>query len=82
MTYLRHDLIEVQFDGLYTPKVFIWNRQSHRVEQVANRWRVDVEWWHQRIWREYFKLTTHNGMLVVIYRDLLTQDWYLQRIYD
>ena len=57
-------------------------REPHPVQAVAKRWRVDQEWWQARIWREYFKLTTKTGLLVIIYRDLLTGDWYLQRLYD
>jgi len=34
------------------------------------------------VWREYFKLTTQTGLLVVIYLDLLNGKWYLQRLYD
>ncbi len=41
-----------------------------------------MDWWRVRIWREYFKLTTGTGLLVVIYRDLLSGAWYLQRLYD
>ena len=64
------------------PQAFTWQGQIHQVQQVVKRWRVDQEWWQQRIWREYFKLSTQSGLLVVIYRDLLTGQWYLQRLYD
>jgi hypothetical protein len=52
------------------------------VQGIAKRWRVDVDWWRGRVWREYFKLTTHTGLLVILYRDVLTGRWYLQRLYD
>ncbi|MCB0209356.1 MAG: hypothetical protein KDJ52_08505 [Anaerolineae bacterium] len=52
------------------------------MQYVAKRWRVDQDWWRGRIWREYFKLTTKTGLLVIIYRDLLTGEWFLQRLYD
>lgn len=74
--------IVVLSDGLATPQSFTWQGRSHRVQQVARRWRVDQGWWRQRVWREYFKLTTQTGLLVIIYRDLLTGQWYLQRLYD
>ena len=47
-----------------------------------NRWRVDGEWWRGRIWRDYFRLTTATGLRVVIYHDLLTDEWCLQRLLD
>lgn len=74
--------ISVQADPLAVPLTFIWQGRIHRVCSVAKRWRVDQAWWQQRIWREYFKLSTDSGLLVIIYRDLLTGDWYLQRLYD
>ncbi|MDH3673921.1 MAG: hypothetical protein OES12_00390 [Anaerolineae bacterium] len=74
--------ISVQSDALMTPLTFTWQGQTHRVHKIAKRWRVDQDWWQQRIWREYFKLTTRTGLLVIIYRNLLTGNWYLQRLYD
>jgi hypothetical protein len=74
--------ISVVSDTLKTPLSFTWRRRIHKVQYVAKRWRVDVDWWEDRVWREYFKLSTNTGLLVVVYRDLLTGDWYLQRLYD
>ncbi len=74
--------ITVEADELMTPQAVIWRGQRHRVETVTKRWRVDKQWWLLRIWREYFKVATQTGYLVIIYRDLQTGDWYLQRWYD
>lgn len=84
MTHLwpQGEPITVQSDPLATPLVFIWQGQVHQVQGVARRWRVDQGWWRWRIWREYFKLITQTGLLVIIYRDLLSGTWYLQRLYD
>jgi hypothetical protein len=84
MTHLwsKGEPITVTSDALQTPCVFTWQGRTHNVQAVAKRWRVDVDWWRGRIWREYFKLTTDTGLLVVIYRDILTGSWYLQRLYD
>lgn len=65
-----------------TPLSFVWRGRVHTVQGIAKRWRVDVEWWQQRVWREYFKLYTDTGLLVILYRDLLSGQWYLQRLYD
>lgn len=74
--------ITVQSNDLLTPQTFTWQNQTHPVQQIAKRWRVDLDWWQTRVWREYFKLTTETGLLVVIYLDLLSGQWYLQRLYD
>jgi hypothetical protein len=46
------------------------------------RWRIDVDWWRGRVWREYFKLVTRTGLLVEVYHDLVGGQWYVQRLYD
>jgi len=61
---------------------FRWRDRDHVVEVVVTRWRVDMRWWTLRVWRDYFELTTHSGLMVVVYRDLMSDDWYLQRLYD
>jgi hypothetical protein len=74
--------ITVEYDDLLAPLAFTWQARPYRVQAVTKRWRLDQGWWQQRVWREYFKLTTTNGLLVIIYRDLLSGAWYLQRVYD
>ena len=74
--------INVRTDKLAAPRSFTWQGRTHRVRGIAKRWRVDQRWWRQRIWREYFKLHTDSGLLLVLYRDVLRDAWYLQRLYD
>jgi len=74
--------ITVTGDGQGLPLRFIWQGQTHQVVEITHRWRVDLEWWRQRVWRTYFKLRTDTGLLVIIYYDRLGRDWYLQRLYD
>jgi hypothetical protein len=74
--------VTVQGDELGTPHSFSWRGGTHRVQGIAKRWRVDYGWWRRRIWREYFKLHTDTGLLVILYHDLLGRKWYLQRLYD
>ena len=80
--WLRGTPIAVQSDALLTPQVFHWQGQQHQIQVVAKRWRIDQQWWQERIWREYFKVTTHTGLMVILYRDLVNGQWYLQRLYD
>jgi hypothetical protein len=75
-------LIQVEADSLWTPLRLTWQEEVHPVEQVNERWRVDEEWWRGRVWREYFILTTSTGLLVELFHDLLTGEWYVQRVYD
>lgn len=84
MTHLWPDgqPITVAVNSRAEPTSFRWQGRTHPVETIGRRWRVDMEWWRQRIWRAYYKLSTETGLLVIIYQDLLSGDWYLQRLYD
>jgi hypothetical protein len=74
--------IRVETGPLGLPQAFTWETQTHPVEGIANRWRVDEDWWRQRIWRDYFKVITRTGLMVILFQDLLTGQWYVQRLYD
>lgn len=64
------------------PSRFNWRGATHEVSEITRYWRIDIDWWRERIWRAYFKLRTDSGLLVVIYQDLIEGEWYLQRLYD
>jgi hypothetical protein len=64
------------------PLAFTWAGQTHQITAVANTWIIDDGWWQERVWRRYFKVQTKSGLLVIIYCDLLSHAWYLQRLYD
>jgi hypothetical protein len=64
------------------PFAFQWRGRSHRVRQVTRQWRMDWGWWRLRLWRDYYKLLTDSGLLVLVYQDLLDGHWYLQQLYD
>lgn len=75
--------LEVEADALGAPLRLTWRGEVHVVAEVALRWRLDEKWWSDsRVWREYFKLATDSGLLVVVYHDLLSGEWKLLRLYD
>ena len=74
--------LEVWLDSVDNPTRLRWEGQTHPVQIISNRWRVDVRWWRVRIWRDYFQLVTATGLLLVVYHDLVDDRWYLQRMYD
>lgn len=73
--------ITVRADELATPQLFTWDGSAHPVERVLRRWRIDQQWWEQRIAREYFLVRTESGLLLTLYRSR-AGDWFLQRVYD
>ncbi len=74
--------ISVLADEAGAPVQFTWRGQTHVVQAIANRWRLDDTWWRGRVWREYFKVTTDRQLLVVLFQDLSAEAWFIQRIYD
>ena len=84
MTRLWPDgvLIQVVADGAGEPEQLIWQRRKHAVAEITRRWRVKSDWWRDPVWRDYFKLTTETGLLLIIFHDLQADEWYLQRLYD
>ncbi len=70
--------VEVDPDG--RPAAVTWQRRQP-VREVVNRWRVDDDWWRVPISRMYWVVTTPT-MLLEIYEDLRTGNWYLQRVID
>ena len=83
MTYLWLPALTIEMTLRESrPAFFVWQGQNHRVRWIARQWRVDVGWWRLRVWRDYYKLVTDTGLLVVVYCDLLEEEWYLQQLYD
>lgn len=64
------------------PNHFLWQSRLHRVHFITRQWRVDMEWWRVRVWRDYYKLVTDSGLLVIVYCDLMMDSWYLQQLFD
>jgi len=50
------------------------------VVSIIEVWRVDDEWWRQPISRRYLEVVLEGGRHVVLYEDLNTGDWFMQRI--
>jgi hypothetical protein len=49
-----------------------------RIESVNETWRIDDEWWRQVISRQYFEVMMEGGKRVVLFQDLITQNWFMQ----
>ena len=77
------EIIEVELkDGW--PARFNWQGHAHPVQQIRQRWQIDSDWWGEtgRAWREYMTIITADGLLCIIYFDLLEQTWHLSAVYD
>ena len=63
------------------PSAIRWRGAWHPIEHIALSWQLDLNWWNARVYRDYYKVLA-AGMALVIYHDLLTDAWALQRVYD
>ncbi len=64
------------------PASFRWDQHPHAVTRVSRHWRVHLDWWTDKeLWRDYWEVATDTGLLCVLYCDLLTEEWFLERVY-
>lgn len=69
--------IETDADG--EPITLLWRGQRQPVTAVADRWRIDDEWWRLPISRLYRRVLLADGSLLTVFHDLLADTWYSQR---
>jgi hypothetical protein len=64
-------------DGL--PRAIVWREQIQEVRCVYELWRERRRWWGQPIERNYFRLGLEDGQMRVVFRDVRTNRWLLER---
>jgi hypothetical protein len=50
-----------------------------RIESIGETWRIDDEWWREPIARTYYEVLLHGGARLVLFMDLVTQEWFVQK---
>jgi hypothetical protein len=69
--------------GPETPQRFAWRGREHTVAEVGTTWRIHIAWWRdQEIWRDYWEVTTTTRLLCLIFHDLHTDRWGLERVWE
>ena len=48
------------------------------VETIVEIWRMDDEWWRKPVSRLYVETVLEGGKRVLLYRDLVTGEWFVQ----
>ena len=49
------------------------------IEAILEIWQIDDEWWRRPIARRYVEAVLVGGGRVVVFQDLATGSWFLQR---
>jgi hypothetical protein len=71
--------VECGVSGL--PSTVCWHGRRQRVTAVLNRWRVEGRWWDEPVARDYVKLLTEDGSLLLLAHDHTAEIWHIRRIY-
>lgn len=74
--------LTVYLDDNNQPMFLQWGNTPHLVEKIILFWQFDTRWWEARIYKNYYRVLIVQGTLMVIYHDLLTDTWAVQRVYD
>ena len=55
------------------------DRGSVTIEAVRETWRIDDEWWREPVRRKYYEVLVEGGGRVVLFVDLVTLEWFVQK---
>ena len=70
--------LKVEEDAAGLP-VAVRLKRRQPVATIEDRWRLDDEWWRaEPVSRVYYNVLLASGQRLVLYKDLVTGDWYEQ----
>lgn len=75
----KPSLIQVTTNQDGSPKAIVWRERIQEVTCVYELWRERRQWWSQPVGRDYFRLELADGQMRVIFRDVHTDQWLLER---
>jgi nucleotidyltransferase/DNA polymerase involved in DNA repair len=71
--------VQVTTDRRGTPQALVWRDRIREVRLVYETWRERRRWWSLPVERDYFRLETADGLVRVVFRDVRTERWLLER---
>jgi hypothetical protein len=71
--------VELGADGLPIGMRDAGCDMNRSVEAVGEVWRIDDEWWRMPIRRRYVEAILEGGKRVVLFEDLTTGAWWMQK---
>ena len=73
--------IQTEEDTNSRPTSVVLRRQRSRVASIQDMWEIADEWWRSApIARRYYSVTLEDGPTITVFRDLISGDWYEQRV--
>ena len=71
--------IDVRTTERGLPTIFVWDERTYRVIRIYEHWRERRFWWARPVARDYYRLEDCGGHVRLIYLDLTTHAWRLDR---
>jgi hypothetical protein len=71
--------IQVTTDRETLPQAVVWHERIWEVESIYEHWRDRRRWWSRPVERDYFRLELEGGRIKVVFRDVETDRWYVER---
>jgi hypothetical protein len=71
--------IRVVRDAQNKVRALVWPDHLARVVRLYEHWRVRRRWWGRPIRRNYYRLETGEPQVRVVFHDLETDRWWLER---
>ena len=69
--------VKTDYDGL--PVTLKLRGRWLGVEAMADRWRIDDEWWREcPVSRMYYECVVDGGLTVTVFHDLISSKWHQQ----
>jgi nucleotidyltransferase/DNA polymerase involved in DNA repair len=61
------------------PRAIVWYDHIREVKLVYETWRERKRWWSLPVERDYYRLETDDGLVRVVFREVQTDRWLLER---
>jgi hypothetical protein len=72
------EALKIEEDAAGLP-VAVRQKRRQAVISIEDKWRLDDEWWRAApVSRLYYNVLLASGQRLVLYKDLVTGEWYQQ----
>lgn len=74
-------LIEVKENAEHCPIELVHKHKRLKVISIDDIWEIMDEWWKRNpIERCYYRVVTREGIILTIFRDMVSSNWYIQNV--
>jgi hypothetical protein len=63
-----------------TPLTITRDGKAERVTRIYQQWRVSEQLFEQETLKNYFRVRTSKGLIYDVFRDMVSNSWFLGRV--